>query len=181
MKTSKIHLILSLAVLPVLSSCTHRPGNEQIETSAVTDVKEFNRLFKEITESLKRNELDHLETVMNFPFYTSRIDNGDASDAPTDPIPATEFQTYKSAIFNAGVIRILPRYKEDDILEIDSKTNDAYYKSLRKLTDADSKMYEVYVQYPERGTQAESYFAFVFGKVKGEYKILATYAKWPFK
>jgi hypothetical protein len=180
-KINSIHLIFSSAVLLLLTSCTPRQGNEQRKTSTVTDAQEFSLFFKAITESLKRSDLDHLETMMNFPFYTSRTDNGDSSGEPTDPIINTEFQKYKSAIFNPDVVRILPPYKENNILEIDSKTNEAYYSSLRKLTDAESKMYEVYIQYPESGTQGESYFAFVFGKVKSEYKVLATYAKWPVK
>ncbi|MFC4211615.1 hypothetical protein ACFOWA_10500 [Pedobacter lithocola] len=181
MKINKIHLIFSLAVLFPLTSCTRPQGNEQKKTNAVTDVQEFRVLFKAITELLKRNDLNHLETLMNFPFYTSGVDNGDAADSPTDPITAPEFKEYKSAIFNADVVRILPQATEDNILEIDPKTNDAYYKLLRQLTDAESKMFEVYVQYPESGTQGESYCAFVFGQTKGKYKVLATYAKWPVK
>jgi hypothetical protein len=178
-KINKIHLIFSLAVLFLLTSCTRSQGNDQRRTNAVTDVQEFSVLFKAITELLKRNDLNHLETLMNFPFYTSRVNKGDAADAPTDPITASEFNEYKSAIFNADVVRILPQATEDNIIEIDSKTNDSYYKSLRQLTDAESKMYEVYFQYPESGTQGESYCAFVFGQIQGKYKVLASYAKWP--
>jgi hypothetical protein len=52
---------------------------------------------------------------------------------------------------------------------------------LKKITICKSKMYEIYFQYPEKNTQSENYFAFVFGKVNGQFKVLSTYSKWPIK
>lgn len=120
-----------------------------------------------------------MDKLMYFPFYTSHADAGENMGVATDPVTAAEFPTYKSAIFNADVIRILPLYKEDDLSEIDGTTTEPYYRSLRKLTDSDSKMYEVYMQFQESGTQAESYFGFVFGRVNGRFGMLGSYFKWP--
>ncbi|GGI29468.1 hypothetical protein [Pedobacter mendelii] len=194
MKTS--HIIFSLAILHVLISCTPESGNGQktIEikkdnkaslatANAITinDEQEFRKLFKILTESLKRKNLSNIETLMNFPFYTSHAEASNNLGAATDPIGGNEFQKYKTTIFNADVMRLLPSCKEENLSEIDSKTDELYYKSLKKLTDPGSKMYEAYMQYPEKDTQAESYFGFIFGKVNGKFKALATYAKWPVK
>lgn len=194
MKIARI--IFSLAILNVIICCTPGSGkgqkvitgkkeikiNQQVTSTSVrTNEQEFRKLFKTLTESLKRKDHSHIESLINFPFYTSRAEANNGSGVATDPINKTEFPKYKSAIFNADVLQILPACKEDNLSEIDAKTDEVYYKSLKKLTDSGSKMYEAYMQYPESGTQAESYFGFVFGKVKGEFKILATYSKWPVK
>ncbi|OWK72597.1 hypothetical protein [Pedobacter sp. AJM] len=159
---------------------SHRSLSEKPLTS-LSDEQEFRRVLESLKQNLRKKSLKNVSALLNYPFYTSHKQASNGIGIPDDPINLSEFNTYKSAIFNTDVMRILPLCKEDNLSEIDDKTDEVYYRSLKKITDAGSKMYEVYMQYPERGTQAESYFSFIFGKVNGKFKMLATYAKWPVK
>jgi hypothetical protein len=159
---------------------SHRSLSEKPLTS-LSDEQEFRRVLESLKQNLRKKSLKNVSDLLNYPFYTSHKQASNGIGIPDDPINLSEFNTYKSAIFNTDVMRILPLCKEDNLSEIDDKTDEVYYRSLKKITDAGSKMYEVYMQYPERDTQAESYFSFIFGKVNGKFKMLATYAKWPVK
>ena len=193
-----IKTLTILIGLPFLICCTTEngqvQGKVQIEQDQVlndkaakqfskhlTDEQEFRTLFENLKNSLKKKNLNNVVSLLNFPFYTSHKEVSNGVGIPVDPISLAEFNTYKSSIFNADVLRVLPLCKEDNLSEIDEKTDEVYYQSLKKLTDSGSKMYEVYMQYPETSTQAESYFSFIFGRVNGKFKILSTYAKWPVK
>ena len=184
--------------LPFLICCTSENGRGQqtVNKSAdqklhqssqkpplvrLTDEQEFRKTLENLKGTLKQKNLKKIASLLNYPFYTSHKEVPNGIGIPADPISLIEFDSYKSAIFNADVMRILPLCKEDNLSEIDKKTDEVYYQSLKKLTDTGSKMYEVYMQYPESNTQAESYFSFIFGKVNGQFKILSTYAKWPVK
>ncbi|MFW0714718.1 hypothetical protein [Pedobacter sp. N23S346] len=193
-----IRILTILIVLPFLICCTTENGQVQGKehkeqdqvlgeatakqlSKHLTDEQEFRMLFENLKNNLKKKDLNNVASLLNFPFYTSHKEVSNGVGVPIDPISLAEFNTYKSAIFNADVLRVLPLCKEDNLSEIDEKTDEVYYQSLKKLTDSGSKMYEVYMQYPETSTQAESYFSFIFGRVNGKFKMLSTYAKWPVK
>ncbi len=192
-------IISILIALPFLICCTSENGRGQQKSekkSVINDVnrtptkpeklglddeQEFRKLLEVLKADLKKKNLNSVGSLLHFPFYTSQKTVSGGKNAPVDPIDLNEFNNYKTTIFNADVLRILPLCKEDNLSEIDEKTDEFYYQSLKKVTDSGSKMYEVYMQYPESGTQAESYFSFIFGKVNGKFKMLSTYAKWPVK
>ena len=193
-----VRILNILIVLPFLICCTTKNGQSQAKENYardepvklsvskknhknLNDEQEFRKLFENLKGNIKNKNLNKVVSLLNFPFYTSHKEVANGVGIPIDPIGAAEFNNYKTTIFNADVLRILPKCKEDNLSEIDNKTDEIYYQSLRKLTDSGSKMYEVYMQYPEANTQAESYFSFVFGKVNGKFKVLSTYGKWPVK
>ena len=118
--------------------------------------------------------------MMNFPLFTSKTDFGSGEEMPADAISLKEFEVYKNDIFNAEVSRILPKMRDDAVSEIDGN-EDSYYAELKKRVDARSKMYECYVQYPKKDGKGENYFAFIFGKIKNHYKVIAYYSKWPLR
>ena len=118
--------------------------------------------------------------MMHFPFYTCQFQNDDGYTLPCDSVTNAEFREYGKLIYNNDVLRLLPLCKNEDITDV-TKTGEPYYDELHKATDPGSKLYEVYMQYHETSTQAESYFGFVFGHIKGKYKVIAFYSKWPVK
>jgi hypothetical protein len=99
---------------------------------------------------------------------------------PSDWITASEFDQYYKDIFHADVIRLAPNFKLKSLMEINSAGKKAY-KVKDGLADKGSKIYELYIQYPENGTAAESFFSFIFAKIKGQYKVIGYYSKWPIK
>ncbi len=123
--------------------------------------------------------------MLYFPLQTAQQWTNDdlenmQIDRESGKVSRQEFNDYRRHIFNRDVQRLLPDAGEDALSEINEGGED-YYKTLRKCTDKGSKMYEVYMQYPEKNGGAENYFAFVFGRVSGHYKVIGYYAKWPVK
>lgn len=149
--------------------------------SAQDDESNFRSLLGSFKLALIKKDFKATAGLMHFPFYTSNGTQGEGKGVATDPISADEFSNYQKDIFNADVLHLLPKYTEDQLSEIDEKTDDSYYNSLKKITDNGSRLYEVYFQYPEMHTQADNFFGFVFGKIDGKYRVIASYAKWPVK
>lgn len=172
----------SLPVQP--DSVTQTTGGTPPSVS--TDEQKFRTAFAAFQEAVKGNNEELVKKFIHFPLQTGKQwTNEDLRSAQIDKsagnITASEFKEYYKNIIHAAVIRQLPRAAEDDLHEIDEKMNEDYYKTLQQGTDKDSKLYEVYQQYPEKNGSAESFYAFVFGRVEGEYKVVGYYAKWPVK
>ncbi|RZJ88820.1 MAG: hypothetical protein EOO20_12580 [Chryseobacterium sp.] len=182
------NILIACSMLVNVISCQGKtsPAHKDYVSDAMlknttNDEHAFRLVLAQLKMLLKTKNLNASSALLNFPFFTARVSENDRTGAATDPVAIGEYSKYKNDIFNADVIRLLPTYTEDQLSEIDSKTDDPYYLSLTKLTDAGSQIYEVYFQYPEKGTNAESFFGFVFGKVHGKYKAIGMYGKWPVK
>lgn len=187
------HIILAIALLTSLLSCEGKTLQDSENTSAAShhevisvklkdpgkDEEAFRQTLAKLKMLLKSKKIDAAATALNFPFFTARTNEG--SGLPIDPIASKDYPIYKNDVFNADVVRLFPACTEDQLSEIDLNTDDPYYLSLAKLTDRGSHLYEVYFQYPEKGTNAESFFGFVFGRVQGKYKAIGMYGKWPVK
>jgi hypothetical protein len=142
------------------------------------DEAAFRKSLRNFKAAVAGRDVGKAEALMNFPFFTSRSSIGSGRDLPVDPISRKEFQTYKSDIFNAEVIRVLPRLNESSVAEMEGN-EDTYDAALRSMADPGSKLYEVYAQYEQKGRNTESFFAFVFARVKARYRVVAYYGKWP--
>lgn len=187
----RLTILFLLFILPLLSlACnpvskeegTIEGKTENKKETAVNDEQEFYALLKNFKKELAAKNSSGLSKLMNFPFYTSQqqLENG-STGIVADPIDVQDFKTYQKSIYNTDVVKLMPASGNENLSVIEDSTDEAYYRSIRKLTDKGSKLYELYMQYPEQGNQAEGYFAFVFGKVNGKYRALAYYAKWPVK
>lgn len=165
-------------------STSAAPRHEVISTKLKDPGKDeaaFRLTLTRLKTLLKSKKIDAVATMLNFPFFTARTSLNEGSGLPTDPIASKDYPSYKNDVFNTDVVRLFPACTEDQLSEIDLNTDDPYYLSLAKLTDPGSHLYEVYFQYPEKDTNAESFFGFVFGRVQGKYKVMAMYGKWPIK
>jgi hypothetical protein len=147
---------------------------------AQTNETGFKVMFKTFHSAIKTNKTKQLEKLIYFPLPTDVSSQDVENGKPIESITKGKFKQYASDIFNQKVIEILKKSKYNDITEVTSLSG-TYYAALQKRTDKSSKMYELYIQYQEDQTHAESYFTFVFGQVLGKYKIIAYYAKWPVK
>lgn len=145
------------------------PGSGS-KTAVSTDEQLFKTAFGSFKTAVEQNNQDQLKSMVNFPLQTSK-EEGSLTQA--------DFHTQYNAIFTADVRRLLPKAGEDNVAVVDTANMENYYRNLRKVTDKDGKLFEVYTQFPEKNTNAENYFAFVFGKVNGEYKAVGYYSKWP--
>ncbi|MFB6456730.1 hypothetical protein ACE38W_15770 [Chitinophaga sp. Hz27] len=159
---------------------------EKSNTDTSTDEKQFRIVLKEFQQAVKTNNPDTIRKYLRFPLQTAmQWTNDDVKagivDKPGGLVSLQEFKQYYPSIFHQDVRHLIPNAGEDNLQEIDQDTPEDYYKTLRRVTDKNSHLYEVYEQYPEKNNHAETFFAFVFGKIDGEYKVIAYYAKWPVK
>ncbi len=156
------------------------------QSSADPEEQAFRRFFAVFQKAVQQDKPGQLEALLYFPLQTAQqwtnedLKNMDV-DKESGKVSRGEFNSYRKNIFTPDVIRLLPKAKEEELSEIDAQSPEDYYRVLRKCTDKATKMYEVYMQYPEKNGTAESYFAFVFGRVDGQYKVIGYYAKWPAK
>lgn len=150
------------------------------------DEKQFHTFFETFRQAVKQNNKAQLENMLYFPLQTATkwtdedLKNMDV-DKNAGKVSRQEFSQYYKDIFTADVQRVLPKAGEEDLSGISENSPEDYYHTLQKETDPHTKMYEVYMQFPEPNTNAGTYFAFVFGMVKGEYKVISYHAKWPVK
>jgi hypothetical protein len=156
------------------------------QSSTDPEEQAFRRFFAVFQKAVQQDNPGQLATLLYFPLQTAQqwtnedLKNMDV-DKESGKVSRNEFSSYHKNIFTPDVIRLLPKAKEEELSEIDAQSPEDYYKVLRRCTDKATKMYEVYMQYPEKNGTAESYFAFVFGRVNGQYKVIGYYAKWPAK
>lgn len=157
-----------------------------VKDTASNDKQNFRATFDAFRKAVKRNNIDSVKQYIHFPLQTAlQWTNDDLESRPVDKsaglVTYSEFKEYYADIFHADVRRLLPGTVESELQEIDNQTDEDYYKTLQQVTDKGSKLFEAYLQYPERNGRSESFFAFVFGRINGQYKVVAYYAKWPVK
>jgi hypothetical protein len=141
----------------------------------------FQSLLTNFKSAIQKGDQVRLGQLLNYPFYTNRADGNNGDFYPSEPISKTEFKTYSKELFHTDVRRLFPQLHIDELSEIDNKTKDTYYLALLKTCDPGSKLYEAYLQCGLANGISESYFAFVFGRIKGNYRVIAYYGKWPVK
>lgn len=141
----------SSAVPPTEDTISQMPGGGP-RTSVSTDDQLFETAFGSFKTAVEQNSEDQLKGTIHFPLQTSK---GALSDA--------DFHSKYNDVFNADVRNLVPKLGEEYIKE----GQDADYAELRKLTDKDSKLFEV--------NAAKT--VFVFGKVQGNYKVVGYYSK----
>ncbi|WDF54389.1 hypothetical protein [Mucilaginibacter sp. KACC 22063] len=183
-------------MLQIICGCNNEPAkatNAPVHKSAVvnservktTDEQLFRSFLAGFKRAVKANNKTILKAMFYFPLQTNpQWSNEDLKNSHIDPktglINSAEFDSYYQDIFTKDAIRLIPVSKEDDLSEIDKTTTEDYYKTLIPLTDKGSTLYELTKQYTQDNGQ-ETSFGFVFGKIKGSYKVISYYRPWPLK
>lgn len=171
-------LMTFMCVLLMMFSAAYPNQNAAAQNNK--DRTAFRLTMKDFQSAITAKNFVKAGTYLHYPFFTAKEDQANGKELPVDPIEKMEFDNYKNDIFHKDVCRILPKLGMEAVSElIDDK--DTYYAALRKHTDPNSSLYELYAQYAGESGASESYFGFVFGKIKGRYKILAYYGKWPLR
>jgi len=149
------------------------------------DEKEFRQFLKAFKQGVKNGDKQKLITYLNFPLQTQpQWSNEDLKATTINPadglITKQEYPQYAGDIFTKDAIRLIPASTEDNLVQIDNDTNESYYKTLKAVTDKGSTLYELQQQYVQVNNKETSY-GFVFGKVKGHYKVISYFCPWPVK
>jgi len=153
--------------------------------AAKNDEQQFRAFLKEFKAAVQQKNKKQLALMINFPLQTlPQWTSEDLKSTAVKPaeglITESEYPQYADALFTKDVIRLIPKSKEADLSEIDKATPENYYKMVGKVTDKGSTLYELQQQY-EQDNGKETSYGFVFGKVKGQYKIISYFCPWPLK
>lgn len=149
------------------------------------DDKVFKLFLKHFKEAVKKADQSQLKTMLHFPLQTlpqwtsEDLKNGSVN-LTEGLITVTEYPTYASIIFNKDAIKLIPKSTDDNLSEIDNNITENYYTTIKKITDKGSTLYELQQQYEQKNGKETSY-GFVFGKIKGQYKVISYFCPWPLK
>jgi hypothetical protein len=151
----------------------------------ISDEQLFRACLAKFKNAIKLKNRGAITAIFNFPLQTlPQWTNDELKNATIIPqdgmIKQAEFLNYFDDIFTKDAVRLIATSKEDDLSEIEKDTPENYYITLQKVTDKGSTLYELQKQYTQDKGQ-ETSFGFVFGKVRGTYKIISYYRPWPLK
>lgn len=151
----------------------------------LTDEQLFRVFMRKFKNMVKTQNPVQLRAMFYFPLQTSpQWSNEELKNSTinynTGLIKASEFSAYCRDIFTKDAVKLIATSTEDDLSEIDKTTTEDYYKKLMPLTDKGSTLYELQKQYAQDNGQ-ETSFGFVFGKIRGAYKVISYYRPWPLK
>ncbi len=135
--------------------------------------------FRNFQETVKHRDTAVLKQLVHYPFRTGYwvdgVDSFSVSEKTAGLLDRYQFSNYLSHILTPDVLRLIPGADPKRLLRIDVAASGSYYRELASRCDPDSPLYELYLSFTNNGRVGSRYFAFVFGRVNGEYKILAYY------
>jgi hypothetical protein len=198
-----IRFVIIALILPAVYACNGNAASNQKADGAATakptdttvanlvtekgasDEQQFRLFFTKFKNAAKAKKKSQLTGMFNFPLQTlPQWTNDELKSNPVNAtdglITVTEFPQYFGDIFTKDAVKLIPASSENDLSEIDKTTTENYYLTLKQVTDKGSTLYELEKQYPEDNGK-ETSFGFVFGKVKGAYKVISYYRPWPLK
>ncbi|RFZ92280.1 hypothetical protein D0C36_12635 [Mucilaginibacter conchicola] len=194
-----IRLIATVLLLQVAYGCESQPAGatspavkpardssaNTTKPAALTDEQLFRVFFSKFKNVIKTQNKTQIQSMFNFPLQTNpQWSNEDLKNSKVDYksglLTGVEFAAFYPDIFTKDAVKLIPASVEDDLSEIDKTTTEDYYKKLMPITDKGSTLYELEKQYTQDNGQ-ETSFGFVFGKVKGSYKVISYYRPWPLK
>jgi hypothetical protein len=175
----------STASAKAIAVTKNSPTGINDKTPALRDEDLFKGVLKKFKSAIKSKNKVAISAFIHFPLQTlPQWTNDELQSSTFTPqqglINSKEFLVYFDDIFTADATRLIPVSQEDDLSEIDKTTTENYYKTLQKVTDKGSTLYELQKNYTEDNGK-ETSFGFVFGKVKGTYKVISYYRSWPIK
>ena len=149
------------------------------------DEQQFRAFLNKFKAAVKNGDKTQLRTMLYFPLQTLPQWTAEDMKATTiNPaeglVSVTEYPKYEEIIFSKDALRLIPQSGEGDLSEIDRATTENYYNTLKKATDKGSTLYELQQQYEQKNGKETSY-GFVFGKIKGQYKVISYFCPWPLK
>ena len=197
-KKISYHIALLLLVQTALGCNNKQPKNQEPAKSASAfnkptatnaestgDEQLFRSCLAKFKNAVKVKNKTEIKSLFNFPLQTlPQWTNDEVKNSTIRPqdgmIKQSEFSTYFDDIFTKDAVKLIVASKEDDLSEIEKNTSENYYITLQQVTDKGSTLFELQKQYAQDNGQ-ETSFGFVFGKVRGTYKIISYYRPWPLK
>lgn len=142
---------------------------------------EFKQFYNNFQKCVAIKDSVALKDMIHYPLQTvywiDDLNHFTEEEKEDGLINAEQFDKYAHVIFHQDVQRLVPKMEVERIQQIDVAASGDYYKRLGALIDDKSSLLELYCQYSEGSSVGDDYFAFIFGKVNDEYKVIAYYGK----
>ncbi|GAB2700543.1 hypothetical protein GCM10027037_26710 [Mucilaginibacter koreensis] len=182
---SRVETDNAVTAKPKSSEAAVAQNAAQSTRQHLTDEQLFRQFLQKFKNQVKQRNKAALNMLFYFPLQTDpQWTNEDLKarnvNANEGLINKNQFEGYVNDMFPAEVIKLIALSREDDLSEIERTSPESYYKSLIKVTDKGSRIYELEKQYVQDNGQ-ETSFGFVFGKINGNYKVISYYRPWPLK
>jgi|GEM_PF-1048224 len=144
--------------------------------------RNFGRFYTHFQEAIAQDDQNQLKNLCHFPFQTiywiDGINHLSEEEKQDGLLDSVAFGQYENSIFNTDVKRLVPNMGLERVQQIDLNGSGDYYRRLGKVIDERSTLLELYCQFSQTGSGiGDDYFAFLFGKINGEYRVLAYYTK----
>jgi hypothetical protein len=175
----RFYTLLTSLGFVILTSISCASLNGQVRR----DNWEGSEFFSQFRNSVYELDIDALGQMMHFPFQTGYwidgIDSLTAEEKSFSAIQQEEYPDYAEDIYNGFVQEGVEQASAGDLREIDLTASGSYYQYLSKLVDPGTSLWELYRRFDDPETGDPEFFGFVFGKIKGEFKVLAYHDPWP--
>ncbi len=171
------------ATPPAEDTIAQMPGGGPRPNSS-TNEQLFRTALSSFRTAATAGDYATLGKMIRFPLQTAPKWSRDNvpttdSDSAAGQVSEMQFARFRDKIFTPDVKAELEKEIQSEIREIPAGAEDDYYRRLFPGVDSAAPLYEVYHPYIDKSRNAESWFAFIFGKVGTTYKVTGFHSKWP--
>lgn len=157
---------------------------QQLDTAV--QLKQARSFFLRLKTAIVKNDQPKLLNMIHFPLQTQLMwmNAEQPIDEKSGWLSKEEFPTYyRKHFFDKEQRRVLSYELGDDIYPINLQNDQAsnYYQQFSQGTDPGALLFNYYLQWERPDGNGDHWFGLVAGKIRGEFKLLGYYSKWPVK
>lgn len=157
---------------------------QQLDTAM--QLKQARVFLIKLKTAIVMNDQLKLLNLIHFPLQTQLMwmNDAEAIDEKSGLLRKEEFpKYYRKSFFDKEQRRILGYELGDEVYPVNLQNNQAsnYYQRLSQETDPGTLLFNYYLQWERPDGRGDYWFGLVAGQIKGEFKLLSYYSKWPVK
>lgn len=157
---------------------------QQLDTAG--QLKQARLFLMKLKTAIVKNDQPKLLDMIHFPLQTQLMwMNGEQPNDKNDGLlRKDEFpKYYRKHFFDKEQRGVLGSELGDEVYPINLQSDQAsnYYQRLSEGTDPGTLLFSYYLQWERPDGRGDHWFGLVVGQIKGEFKLLSYYSKWPVK
>lgn len=157
---------------------------QQLDTAG--QLKQAREFLMKLKTAIVKNEESKLLDMIHFPLQTQLMwMNGEQPmNEKSGLLGKEEFpKYYRKNFFDKEQRRVLGYELGEDVYPINLQSDQAsnYYQQLSEGTDPGTLLFSYYLQWERPDGRGDYWFGLVVGQIKGQFKLLSYYSKWPVK
>lgn len=157
---------------------------QQLDTAG--QLKQARIFLMKLKTAIVNNDQPRLLNMIHFPMQTQMmwLNESQAIDEKGGLLSRDEFpEYYRKNFFDKEQRRVLGYEQGDDVYPVNLQSDQSsnYYQRLSRGTDPGTLLFNYYLQWERPDGRGDYWFGLVVGQIKGEFKLLSYYSKWPVK